>query len=280
MKGMKLLVLLILCGGLFFTCAQKEEINDLMTQNRDGLVYKINQAKPFTGKVIAYYENGLKRIEATYQSGKKNGAFTEWYENGQAKFEGNFNNDLPTGLLVHWNSAGEKLYEHTFTGGLRSEPANLSDVDVAIMIDIFDMHHEIMNPTAKGFAHNYTKNNDVIADDATGLMWQYDGTASDVTYDGAVRYINELNKKKFSGYSDWRLPTLDEVMTLMEPEPVHGDLFIDPIFDKTQRWLWTSDRVKDKPYRWIVRLAHGDCPNNGIVTNFSVRAVRTGGMEG
>ncbi|MCB9501891.1 MAG: DUF1566 domain-containing protein [Deferribacteres bacterium] len=37
-------------------------------------------------------------------------------------------------------------------------------------------------------------------------------------FEKAVVYIDSLNKANFAGYSDWRLPTLEEAMTLMEPE--------------------------------------------------------------
>ena len=49
---------------------------------------KINQlmcyeGKPFSGAGIAYYGNGQKKNEETFQNGQNNGIWKYWYENGQ-----------------------------------------------------------------------------------------------------------------------------------------------------------------------------------------------------
>jgi len=38
-----------------------------------------------------------------------------------------------------------------------------------------------------------------------------------MTYEKVQAYIAQLNRANFGGYSDWRLPTLEEAMCLMEP---------------------------------------------------------------
>lgn len=38
------------------------------------------------------------------------------------------------------------------------------------------------------------------------------------------------------------MPTVDELVTLLKPKPQGPALCIEPIFDTTQRWIWSIDR--------------------------------------
>ena len=82
----------------------------------------------------------------------------------------------------------------------------------------------------------------VVRDLTTGIMWQNAGSEDGVSYGEAREYVMRLNQECFAGYVDWRLPTLDELASLLMPEKQSNDLYIDPIFDSKQRWCWTSDR--------------------------------------
>jgi hypothetical protein len=96
-----------------------------------------------------------------------------------------------------------------------------------------------------------------VSDYATGLMWQKSGFDNYMSYKDTEAYVDELNSRKFAGYSDWRLPTVDELKSLLTPKEMNGDLFIDPIFDKTQRWCWTSDKRASGGV-WLVDFYDGD----------------------
>jgi serine/threonine-protein kinase len=81
-----------------------------------------------------------------------------------------------------------------------------------------------------------------ILDRATGLVWQQSGSDYPRPWPRASDYIRHLNETSFAGHSAWRLPTVNELMTLLSPVPQGSALCIEPLFDATQRWVWSADR--------------------------------------
>lgn len=82
----------------------------------------------------------------------------------------------------------------------------------------------------------------IIIDTVTSLMWQKSGSATLITDEEEIRrHLKDLNQSKFAGYSDWRLPTVEEAMSLMEREKNNDGLYINLAFDRTQKIIWTSD---------------------------------------
>lgn len=90
--------------------------------------------------------------------------------------------------------------------------------------------------------------------------------------------IKKLNQNGFAGFSDWRLPTLEEAMSLMEPRK-KNDLYINPIFDSKQRRIWTTDHIPgDARSVWVILFNWGYCHGYAFDRNelyISVRAVRS-----
>jgi len=120
---------------------------------------------------------------------------------------------------------------------LRSEPIMFSD-KVKIIIFGFDKDGPL-----EYFQNEFKDNRDgTITDHATGLMWQKSGSPKWIDIKDIPAYIEKLNRDRVDGYSDWRLPTVDELKTLLTPEKQSNNLYINPIFDKTQQWCWTSDQ--------------------------------------
>lgn len=81
-----------------------------------------------------------------------------------------------------------------------------------------------------------------LKDHSTGLIWQTSGSRYPRNWHGAQHYIQQLNQEKFNGIDNWRLPTIDELVTLLTPNPQGAALCIESVFDSTQRWLWSIDR--------------------------------------
>ncbi len=162
---------------------------------------------------------------------------------------------------------------------IRNEPTKLSSDDVHEMLRRHGYYECDRNPEGKGISHNYSEqelNGDkIIYDESTNLMWQQGGSSKYIKYEKVKKWIEELNSKGYAGYKDWRLPTLEEAMSLMEPEARNG-MYIDPLFDIKQDWIWTSDLYKGGRSAWVVYFGDGGCGFNLIIYNSHVRLVRPG----
>lgn len=55
-----------------------------------------------------------------------------------------------------------------------------------------------------------------IRDARSGLMWSLNGSISGITYSwyDAREFVAQLNRERFAGHSDWRLPTREELLSL------------------------------------------------------------------
>ncbi len=94
-------------------------------------------------------------------------------------------------------------------------------------------------------SHDYEENiiegDNIVIDHATGLMWHQSGSFKNISWKGAKRWVIKLNENGYAGFTDWRLPTLEEAVSLLEPSAKNGNQFIDPAFDKMQSSVWTCD---------------------------------------
>ncbi|MBV6506265.1 MAG: hypothetical protein ILNGONEN_01838 [Syntrophorhabdaceae bacterium] len=164
---------------------------------------------------------------------------------------------------------------------LRSSEKRLKEEDVRQMLNGIGFFDSRWNKDVYGILHLYEafelESGKVVVDHATGLTWQQSGSSNYITHADAEKYIRDLNTKRFAGYADWRLPTLEDAMSLMEREKKNGDLYIDPVFDRTQRWIWTADK-ESAGRAWFVHFDDGYCGHYAVgstVDDGSVRAVRS-----
>ena len=153
----------------------------------------------------------------------------------------------------------------------------LSESDVNEMIIRHGFYERDRNPGGNGFYHQYKlqeiKRDKVVLDEATGLIWQQSGSDSNMIFKNVEKWITKLNRKRFAGFSDWRLPTLEEAMSLMEPKK-NNERYINPIFDSKQYWIFTADEVQGESGAWILYLYDGSCFNLFYLPLY-VRAVRS-----
>ena len=89
-----------------------------------------------------------------------------------------------------------------------------------------------------------------IYDSVTSVTWMANDSfldlARDISYSEAEDYVKETNKKKAGGYSDWRIPSIQEASSIFNKEKLNkdskgGDIFLDSVFPPgAANCTWTS----------------------------------------
>ena len=92
----------------------------------------------------------------------------------------------------------------------------------------------------------------VVIDHTTGLMWHQSGSEKYMNWKLAKRWVARLNEKGYAGFKDWRLPTVEEAISLLEPDKKNDNLYIDHAFDIKQQWIWTGDKMSGLEAAWVV----------------------------
>ena len=124
-----------------------------------------------------------------------------------------------------------------------------------------------------------------VTDKETKLMWNqtdaYQDTSKWSNWFMAKDYIKSLNNKKFAGYTNWRMPTLEEAEDLYD-EDIHirdmdrFEIYIDSTFSPGGGFTtWTSDeRAHGTACIFYFRYGHGNINHKEDITKDTVRAVR------
>jgi hypothetical protein len=181
---------------------------------------------------------------------------------------------------------------------LRKDSAAISGKQARVIVAQNDFYCAEWNESGKGIEHDYQveahEDTIVVIDQATGLMWEK-GDADDPSFSRAEEYISQLNTKRVAACGDWRLPTLEEAMSLLTTqedgwtiELVSGEegirdvrvVHLDQVFDRGYYVIWTSDPYADDPtYVWVVFFIDGKCGIQRKYVGACVKAVRSLGPE-
>jgi hypothetical protein len=113
-----------------------------------------------------------------------------------------------------------------------------------------------------------------VIDHKTGLMWARDESKRS-DYDDAEAYCKSL---RLGGFNDWRLPTLDELQTIVDRSRYNPAIDAS-VFNTNGSWTWTCDEYKGNPGPsgsvWFVHFDYGGSVSGSDRANAAfARAVR------
>lgn len=124
-----------------------------------------------------------------------------------------------------------------------------------------------------------TANHGLVMDRATGLVWQQSGSPDPLEWAEAKAYVASLNASGHGELSGWRVPTVNELFSILDPFTFDENECIDAVFDREMRWLWSSDR-RSFSAAWYVDTGLGFAGWSDFSCRYRVRAVCDGIGEG
>lgn len=89
-----------------------------------------------------------------------------------------------------------------------------------------------------------------VIDQKTDLMWQRSGLDL-CSFQSTKRKIEQLNSNGYAGYHDWRMPSIEEAMSLLETTPNVKGVHLHSCFSKKQPFIFVAARRKPTGY-WFV----------------------------
>jgi hypothetical protein len=114
--------------------------------------------------------------------------------------------------------------------------------------------------------------NGTVTDSATGLVWQKcsagraaldcSGSATTYLWLNAISYCNDLI---LGGRSDWRLPNVNELRSILDITKVSSPLIDSTTFPSTEsNFYWSSTtRASDVTYVYMINFIDGKVNANG-----------------
>lgn len=113
----------------------------------------------------------------------------------------------------------------------------------------------------------------IVVDHATGLVWQRKGSRYPLPLAEAQSYVEALNAQGFQSCRHWRLPTVNELLSLLS-DAGRQALFSHLPAEQTMKCLWSCDRHGHHE-SWYVNMDMGFAGVQDIACRNHVRAVCT-----
>lgn len=135
---------------------------------------------------------------------------------------------------------------------------------------------------ASRFQDNYDA---TVTDQSTGLMWARcpeglsgtgcaDGTAATFTWEAALIRARDSG---LAGYTDWRLPNLKELFSLVEERCVNPAINLAVFPNTPASYFWSASPSADSShFAWIVGFMNGGADYGSRYSYSQVRLVRSG----
>jgi hypothetical protein len=111
---------------------------------------------------------------------------------------------------------------------------------------------------------------------ATGaLAWSPTLDCGKVKHAGALKAVEKLNAEQFQGHTDWRLPEIRELLSLVDYTRHDPAIDTERFPDTKSDWYWTASSCAGDPgVAWIVGFNGGSAGWSSRNSDAFVRAVR------
>jgi len=129
----------------------------------------------------------------------------------------------------------------------------------------------------------------MVQDNNTGLIWEVKSPkAGDINYcedtynwkEAKDKYIKNLNKKKYGGFSDWRLPNKDEIRSIIDYSRINPAVDTWYFPNCKSDFYWTAVPYNmQKPFIWGIFFGLGSGICYTPKAKRYVRAVRGGNSK-
>ncbi|MEA2079566.1 MAG: DUF1566 domain-containing protein [Pseudomonadota bacterium] len=117
-----------------------------------------------------------------------------------------------------------------------------------------------------------------VTDRLTGLVWCRNANLAEfpLTWQEALDYVAQMNRRQALGYSDWRLPNRRELRSLISHQAKRPALPEDqPFTNIFNGWYWSSTTATISPaHAWYVNMEGGRMFYGGKDQSFLVWPVR------
>ncbi len=153
------------------------------------------------------------------------------------------------------------------TGHIKGYPSNVSGTMGKYVRAVRDV-----DPSLKYGVNDFVDNNDgTISDLSTNLMWMKTDVDQAMDWPTALEYANNF---EFAGYSDWRLPDVKELQSIVDYSGVYPAINpkyfeITKLEENENYYFWTSTSAYFSPadpiygYAWYVAFGYAvDDENN------------------
>lgn len=159
-------------------------------------------------------------------------------------------------------------------GPLRGSPLKIRQKEGRRAFGLDELWRPLRQPRGGG-ASSLQAGGELVRDPVSGLLWQAGGSAYPLDYGEAQQYVESLRETRYQGQSGWRLPTVDELASILTEAAGPGGLCLPPLFDPAMQLLWSAD-TKAFTSAWYVNAGKGFVWWQDTTCRFYVRAVCSG----
>ncbi len=196
---------------------------------------------------------------------------------------------LPASKLPHSGITSSQCYEagsDTLVGCTTTGATGLNTQQDGMRTNINALSYSLV-PKASGGTYDKTE---CVKDNVTGLIWEgktasgdragndsYYNFEANTNSNNSLGYAAYVNGLSLCGFTDWRLPTVEELQTIVD----YGVAYPGPAINTTwfpntaSTFYWASTPyVSNAGYSWSIYFSLGTITTNPRLFPYAVRLVR------